>query len=360
MAQALALAAATETAGSPAEAGDSQLVKQLAEIWAELLDLATVDPDDDFFALGGNSLVALRMINRVRTTFGVDLPLGQVFEAPTVRRLADRVEHGERVAGCAVELSAGSGRRLFLFHVTGGSIARYPALAEAWPGPVTAFQSRGMVDSGPDVFAPDFETMAAAYRRELQEIQPAGPYLLGGWSSGGLLAWEVARQLAERGQASRVVMIDSEVRELIPPAGERERHLAFLVSLAQGAPPEPAVVAVSTAADADLDAAAHAACVDHGLLPPEIGLAEYVRLKRLLEHELDLLAGYRPGSLDQPALLFVATEETDRPDPVADFRALNPLLCAEPLEGDHFSISARFPEVAERVGAWLAQQQAQA
>jgi amino acid adenylation domain-containing protein len=353
VARALAAFAETDPGAALADIGDSPVTKQLAEIWAELLAVQAVGPDDDFFALGGNSLVALRMINRVRTAFGVDLPLGQVFEAPTVRRLAVRVEHGDRAAGCGVELSAGPGRRLFLFHVTGGSIARYAALAESWPGPVTAFQSRALAGSGPDVFAPDFETMASAYRQELQEIQPAGPYLLGGWSSGGLLAWEVARQLAERGQASRVVMIDSEVRELIPPADERERHLAFIVSLAQGTPPEQVVAAVSAAGDADLAEAAHGACVAHGLLPAEIGLDEYLRLKRMLEHELDLLAGYRPGPLNQPSLLFVATEETDRADPVPAFRELNPGLVAEPLTGDHFSISARFPEVAGRVSRWL-------
>ncbi|MET7671356.1 non-ribosomal peptide synthetase [Micromonospora luteifusca] len=329
------------------------LMNRLGELWADLLQLPAIDPDDNFFAIGGNSLQALRMINRVRAELGVDLPLGQVFEAPTIRQLALSIDRDERVTTCAVELADRPGPHLFLFHVVGGSIARYVSLASAWTGPVRAFQSRALVDPTAETFPATMEAMAAEYREELRRHQPEGPYVLGGWSSGGLLAYEVARQLTEQGQRSHVFMVDSETRELDLPSDERERHLAFLMGLTQGAPPETLMAAVRGAAADGLDRAARDAAVAHGLLPPEMDLIGYRRLMRIQEHELALMSAYRPGPLDQPTLLFVAAEETGRADPVPAWRALCPGIDVRVVPGDHFTVSHQFPDIARQVTSWI-------
>ncbi|MGI5519985.1 non-ribosomal peptide synthetase [Micromonospora sp. CA-259024] len=333
---------------------DSPLTGRLRALWADLLQLADVDPDADFFALGGNSLQALRMVNRLRSELGADVPVGRVFEMPTVRLLAASIQDGKALSDCSVELSGSPGRPLFLFHVVGGSIDRYRALADAWPGPVRAFQSRALINPDESAFPPDLETMAASYREEMQRLQPEGPYVLGGWSSGGLLAYEVARQLEARGHRSQVFMIDSEIRELHLPTGDLERHLAFPIGLARGPVPEAVNEAIRRAPEHDRTRAARDACVAHGLLPEDIGVDTYARLKHLQEHELGLMAAYRPGRLEQPVLLFVATEETERPDPVPAWREVNHALVVQPLIGDHFTIADRFTEVAGSVAGWLA------
>ncbi len=330
------------------------LMKRLGELWADLLRLPAVDPDDSFFGLGGNSLQALRMVNRVHTELGIDLPLGRVFEAPTIRQLAAAIEEAaEATAGCAVQLADRPGRRLFLFHVVGGSIARYVALAESWPGPVHAFQSRALADPTAQDMPPTLEAMAAGYLEELRRLQPEGPYTLGGWSSGGLLAYEVAGQLAAQGQRAHVFMVDSEARELSLPVEERDRHLAFLLGLTQGAPPEEVMTAVREAPAEALAQVARDACVAHGLLPSELDVTGYRRLKRVQEHELRLMSAYRPGHLDQPTRLFLAAEETDRPDPVPAWRAVCPGIAIDILPGDHFTVSRRFPDIARAVADWV-------
>ncbi|MFG2652233.1 amino acid adenylation domain-containing protein [Streptomyces sp. NPDC048436] len=359
-ARALQLLPATEPA--PATEGpaadDDPRLKQLAELWTELLEVESVGPDSNFFSLGGNSLLALRMVNRVRAELGVDLPLGRVFEAPTVREFAaclDEDADTGRSPSCGVRLADGTGQELVLFHVMGGSVAPYIPLARAWPGPVHAFQSRPHVDTSDEAFAPDLATMAQAYAQELLQRRPEGPYVLGGWSMGGFIAYEVACRLRELGHESYVFMMDSRFTDLRVAQTEVGRHLAFLVTLALGPPPEAAVAAVRDARPDTLAQVARDACVAHGLLPAEVDVAGYERLLRVQLHETRLTAAWHPAPHAQPVLLFDAVEEP-QPDTVPAWRAACPGIEVMPVATDHAGIGLphRQEEIARHVTRWLA------
>ena len=321
---------------------DDGTLKQVAELWTELLRAEVLGPDSDFFALGGNSLLALRLVNRIHSTLGVELRFGEVFEASTLRAMAARVAEGGRRSSCAVTLSGGTGPELFLFHPVGGSVTSYLPLARAWPGPVRAFQSRALVEDGDAALDPSVPAMAAGYREELERLCPEGPYLLGGWSMGGVLAHEVARQLAERGKPSRVVMIDSSASEHRLPATEAQRQLEFLADLAGGRLPEGVATAVRGAAPGTEVSAARAAAVWHGLLPVELDVAAYRRLAAVHAHNLAVLAEHRPAPSEQPTLLVVAAAERARraEDPADAWRALCPGIEVLERPQDHYSIVA--------------------
>jgi amino acid adenylation domain-containing protein len=337
------------------DGADSPLAKKLGTLWAELLELPSVDPDSNFVALGGNSLLALRMINRVRAELGVDLALGQIFETPTVRELATYIERGVPSTRYAIELAGGSGEDLFLFPVLGGSVTPYAALARAWDGPVVAFQGQAFTGGSGRTYSSSLPEIAAIYREELQRRKPDGPYVLGGWSLGGYLAYEVARQLTEQGQRSNVFMIDSDLQDIVLPSTGKERHLAFFITLALGPPPKTAVEAISNAPAGNLTEFARDVAVSHGLLPAEVDAAGYEHLLVAHEHELRAVAGYEPGRLDQPTLLILAADETGRPDPEGAWREVCPRIEVETAPGDHFSIgtSERLQEIARRVAAWV-------
>jgi amino acid adenylation domain-containing protein len=350
------VSASPVSAVAPGGAGaNGQLIQRLASLWAELLEVPTVGPDSDFFALGGNSLLALRLVNRIRNDFDIAVPFGQIFEAPTVRALAGRIDQGHSPARCAVTLSTGEGPELFLFHPVGGSVASYIGLARAWPGPVHAFQRRALVDDDPASLDTDLETMAAGYREELQRLTPRGPFLLGGWSMGGVLAYEVARQLAESGHQSSIFMIDSDIHNVRLPATEVDRHLEFMADLAGGRLPVDAITAVREVAAEELARTARDVSVAHALLPVEVDAAGYQRLMRVHSHNLAALAGYQPDKSAQPTLLLVAGE-VDRPNPIPAWRTVCPGIEVDVWSHDHYSMigAQQSSAIAHRVCAWLA------
>ncbi|MGW9434795.1 non-ribosomal peptide synthetase [Streptomyces sp. NPDC055607] len=369
---------AAGTAGGPGEgsaeaSGDGVLTRRLRALWAELLELPAVEPDGDFFALGGNSLLALRLINRIHDELGVELQFGQVFEAPTARALAARIEENGGPAGCRVLLSAGPGssggdssgtgvsgsgtaaRQMFLFHPVGGSVSSYTALARSWPGPVHAFQSRALAEGTTGALAPDLVKTAQDYLEELRRVQPAGPYVLGGWSMGGILAYAVAGRLAEQGHEVSVFMIDSDVSEVRERAGEAEAHLEFLADLAAGRLPEEARAAVLAAPPEALMAAGAEAAARHGWLPERTDVRQYELLMRVHAHNLAALGRHRPVPAGEVPVLLLVAGEVDRRDPVPAWRALSPGLRAEVWPYDHYSIVGPevLPEVAARVTGWL-------
>ncbi|MGW8700653.1 amino acid adenylation domain-containing protein [Streptomyces eurythermus] len=177
----------------------------LTGLFAEVLGAAGVGPDDAFFDLGGTSLLAVRLIGRVREEFGRELTLGSLFEAPTPAALAARLDAtapaSDHALGVVLPLRADNGGTpLFAIHPAGGLAWCYAGLtARLGPGrPVYGLQARGL--SGEEELPRTLQEEAEDYAARIREIQPHGPYRLVGWSVGGVLAHTVAVLLQEAGE----------------------------------------------------------------------------------------------------------------------------------------------------------------
>lgn len=184
--------------------------KKVAAMWVELLKVDKIGIHDDFFDLGGHSLMAIKALSRIREEFDVDLPLATLLQAPTVAQLAALLhkEDYKPTWTLLVPVRTGGNKPpLFLFHAHGGNVLDYHPLVNHLESdqPVYAFQARGL--DGNIIKDATLKEMAAAYVAELRSFQPEGPYLLGGFCLGGLLALEAAEQLTAAGQKVALVML---------------------------------------------------------------------------------------------------------------------------------------------------------
>ncbi|HSU15335.1 amino acid adenylation domain-containing protein [Longimicrobium sp.] len=182
---------------------------RLAEIWAQVLDVERVGVHDDFFDLGGQSILAMRLVARVREALGTDVAVAELLQAPTLAEMAQAV--GGRRDAVRLPLvplqTFGERPPLFLAHPAGGHVVCYRGLAVllATEQPVYALQPLGVQRGETPIAA--IEEMAAYYVAAIREMRPRGPYRLGGWSFGGVVAWEMAQQLAAAGEEVDVLAL---------------------------------------------------------------------------------------------------------------------------------------------------------
>ena len=203
----------------------SALESQLVTLWETILGTVPIGIHDDFFALGGHSLLGARMIAQVHDTFGADLPLRALFEAPTVAQLAKSIDarresrtyrRGHTANALYLfELQAGGNRPpVFLFPGGGGGEGEFFVYARLSRSVGGEYPFYGLRARGADGFTPPHRsvaTMAADYIAEMRMLQPHGPYFLVGECFGGIVAYEVACQLqAGREQVAVLVLMDTQ------------------------------------------------------------------------------------------------------------------------------------------------------
>ncbi|MBN8226492.1 amino acid adenylation domain-containing protein [Corallococcus macrosporus] len=193
----------------------TSLEEQLARSFAEVLRVPRVSVTDSFFDLGGHSLLALRLVAAIREHTGQVLPMAALFQHSTVEQLAHRMrQEATALPPNLVRLDAGtsSARPLFLVHGGGGSVLGYTELIRqlGHDRPVYGLSASGL--DGGALPPASIEAMARDYLSQVRAVQPHGPYLLGGWSFGGLVALEMARQLQHTGeQVELLALMDSTV-----------------------------------------------------------------------------------------------------------------------------------------------------
>jgi thioesterase domain-containing protein len=177
---------------------------------------------ESFFELGGHSLLAVSLISLIRQQYGKSLPLASLFQGPTVETMASliRADTQPPWSPLVTIRATGSRRPLFCIHPGGGNVLCYAALAHHLGSqqPVFGLQSFGLQADQDALHS--IKDMAASYLRALRGVQTQGPYNLAGWSLGGVVAFEMAQQLAAEGeQAARLFLIDSCVPGMTTPSG---------------------------------------------------------------------------------------------------------------------------------------------
>ncbi|MFA7605880.1 MAG: AMP-binding protein [Rhodocyclaceae bacterium] len=292
-------------AGRPPE-GECELA--LAGLWAQLLGRDVPDAQSDFFELGGHSVLGIRLISLIEKRFGHRLSLSRLFQAPTIAALATVLaeQAGGETYTPVVELApGGAGAPLFLFHPVGGSVFCYRGLAQqlAGPAPVHAVEAPGFQSDWP--MLPTVEEMASRYL-EAMLVTLGGrlcPVVLAGWSFGGLVAFEVARQLRARGgELTALVLIDTVADNRVARELVQKDEVAMLLRLFGELLPVSEAEFRAREADDRLDYLIGLG-TEHGMLPSGFSRQQMRRLLQTFHNNALASARYDAPALDAGALL---------------------------------------------------------
>ncbi len=202
---------------------------QLARVWERTFDRRSIGVRDDFFDLGGHSLLAVRMMEQVEKDFHKRLPITTLLEAPTIEQMAQLLQQEEwsPLWSSLVVLRAGASKPpFFCVHGIGGEVLNYRDLARHLTPdqPLYGLQAQGL--DGKHPCHDRVEDMAEHYINEIRSVQPAGPYYLGGLSFGGVVAFEMARQLhAQHQQVGLVALFDAWPTNYKPKVPRRTKFL---------------------------------------------------------------------------------------------------------------------------------------
>ncbi|HEX3526369.1 MAG TPA: amino acid adenylation domain-containing protein [Thermoanaerobaculia bacterium] len=342
-------------AGRPALPADS-IEAKLAQLWAMALGRDQVRVDDSFFDLGGHSLSALALTARIRETFGVRLPVRRLFTTPTPAAMAELLrEMMERTGGPAgdsgslvVALQPQGGRAAFFcVHPGGGDVTVYRAFALRLDSgrPFLALRAPGL-DEGEEPLR-DLGALAERHLRDVRRAQPEGPWHLGGWSSGAVVAFEMARRLrAAGGEVAALVLLDPPD---LPFTAADPDDVEILAAFARDLGLSPAAFRLSAEQARALSPEERRTALLADAQAAGLPLADRVDLERRLRvfrASTAALRSYQPGSWDGPLTLL---EAAARPAPATFWRAL--ATAVHVLPGDHATILQPpfVDELAQRV-----------
>ncbi|MDF1813787.1 MAG: amino acid adenylation domain-containing protein [Verrucomicrobiales bacterium] len=206
--EALPLPAATsETAGAQKDSTppESPTEKTLARLWDEVLQCGAAGVNDNFFTLGGHSLAGLKLFTRIHKEFGVNLPLATLFQAPTIQLLSEIIDKHSSKSRVQIVTRASQGSPnetpLFLIHGGDGGTLIYKKFIEEIEGygEIYTIEAPMIVDRCLEKTEETIEDTAVLYRDYIREIYDGGSFAFGGYSFGGVIAYELARQIREQG-----------------------------------------------------------------------------------------------------------------------------------------------------------------
>jgi amino acid adenylation domain-containing protein len=332
---------------------------QLCRIWEELLGVEPVDVRDDFFELGGHSLLAVRLMARVEQVAGRTLPLSALFTAPTVETLAGLLRAMKKKPARSPLVAIqphGSLQPFYCVHAAGGNVFSYVQLAQhlGREQPFYGLEARGV--DGEQEPLTRVEEMAAAYVEAVRAVQPRGPYLLGGWSLGGVIAFEMARQFQAQGETVNQLFLLDSVAPGVIRRGEEDDGLELLAGFAThlglsldgiAAPPADNFPHLG---QAEQLAYLLGQLKEAGILPLDFDDEHFRRLLHVYGNNVRAVRSYRPKPLPVPTALIcsaqTAMDEIAADDPALGWRRLTTeRLTLDVVAGNHFNM-LREPHVS--------------
>ncbi|MBN3897494.1 MAG: amino acid adenylation domain-containing protein [Nostoc sp. NOS(2021)] len=335
----------------------------LVKTWENLLKTSPIGVTDNFFDLGGQSFLAVRLMAQIQDRFGHNLPLSTLFENQTIEKLAQIVSQPVReISNSPLVAIQSSGNKIpfFCMHGAGGGIRQYfnlsRRLGEDYP-----FYG---LQHTPDQEEPEIisvEETATRYLQEIRQVQPNGPYLLGGFCYGGVIAFEMAQQLQRQGEkVGLLVVIDAILPETAVKVADDD-DAKFLLRMAESIKTNNNInfsVPFEELRDLQLDEQFHLVNKRANFILNDTEIKDFLRYYKLFKAHVQAMRDYVPLLYPDSITLFRAKEEIIHDFESPEFHTDDPLLgwgkcSSQPIDvievsGDHFSMLVE-PNIQELV-----------
>lgn len=288
------------------------------ETWTELLGIESIGIHDDFFQIGGDSLLAIEVATRLSKQFGISLGTQILLAQPTIAQLSKVIAAQQSNTSPLIKLKTGNADNpLFLIHPIEGILFCYRDLVaeSTFPNPIYGMQSVDKENKS-------IEELAAFYIQELRKVQPRGPYYLLGASFGGIIAYEMARQLEATGESIALLsMVDTATpNPAFASLPNDEARLSYLIEFLTGKPisgEKPTIAEVM-----------------QSLGIGTMALQDQQTLFNRITIHLRLLANYQPKPYGGKILFFQATDDLH----TGWTKLVNGQIEKQKISGDHISI----------------------
>ncbi|NEQ16484.1 MAG: AMP-binding protein, partial [Moorea sp. SIO3E2] len=284
---------------------------QLVKLWEEILEVQPIGVGSHFFDLGGHSLLAVRLMNRIEQDFGRSLPLATLFQAPTIEQLAVilQQEQGVPTLSPLVPIQPqGNQPPIFCVHPAGGTVFCYLELSQLLGAdqPFYGLQSLGQQEGQAPLTT--VEEMAMVYLTAIREVQPQGPYLLMGWSFGGMVALQIAHDLLSQGeQVAFLGLLDTYTPAHMPDEQALSEDVEVVLELFGGP------LSLDWEVLRELPSEQQAAFIleqarQANLVPPDLGADQIERLLQLMKLNHKAMRSYSPP--DYPGVITLLRAES--------------------------------------------------
>jgi amino acid adenylation domain-containing protein len=338
----------------------TEIETQLAEIWRQVLNVERVGVHDNFFDLGGHSLLSVRLMAVIHKKLGRELPLSSLFQAPDIAGQAQLLQQTRQPWTPLVCLQPdGDMAPLFCIHAVAGNVLCYRELSRHMgrQRPIYGLQAPD-IDSG--AHTGSIEGLAALYIAAIRSVQAQGPYHLGGWSMGGVIAYEIARQLQQAGeQVGTLVLMESYTPEAVRTfeqdyldknrlSGETLLLTTFARELGLDDAETMPTADLTRRLDELFEQAKQA-----GSLPADIDSAQLHRLFKVFEANVRAMSRYTPGQYRDGIKLLYGDRTNQALDANGGWTELiSGDVSIEAVPGDHYSI-LRQPNVQFLTEKWV-------
>ena len=313
----------TDRAGfvAPRDATEESLV----ELWQDVLGIRGIGVRDSFFELGGDSMQSVQLMIKVRREFGVEIPLAVLVQGDTIAQMAShlRQRHSSQWSPLVTIQPHGDRPPLFCVHPVGGNVLCYSQLASAVGDlqPIYGIQARGV--DGQDEPTDSIETMVEEYLEAVRSVQPEGPYCFVAWSSGGVVAYEMARRLRAQGQPiGLLALLDSYAPSLLDfDASDEAAVLIELIGFLDrfyGLKIEISYDELASRDSAERLLWLHQRMQDAGFVPADVDQESIGRFLNVCKANLRALQDYDAEACELNAVLFRAEDPSGRSHSIGD------------------------------------------